>query len=325
MKPRGGVCLLAGVAAFAAFQAPAQPYPSKPIRVIVAIAAGSPTDIMMRTAGQQLLGPLGQSLVIENRPGGNQVIGAEACARSAPDGYTFCVVTNTAISVNPHIISKLSYEPDRDFKPVTALWFLINGLVATASLPANSVKELQALAATRPGSLNFATQGSGTGPDIFRQWLNEQWNTNIVGIPYKGANLIMNALIAGEIHFSRIAPLGDYVAVQMKAGKVKLLAVGTSKRLAQFPDVPTYAEAGLDGFPEKTWWGLFAPAGTPDAMVRRIHSEFVRLFHEPKFAAYLESQVVEPAITSPEEFATFLKEDRERAGQTVKKYNVPRQ
>ncbi len=308
-----------------AFQAQAQQYPSRPIRIIVAIAAGSPTDVMLRTAGQQLQQPLGQSLVVENRPGGNQVVGAEACARSSPDAYTYCVVTNTAMSVNPHIISRLSYDPDKDFKPVTALWFLINGLVATASLPVNSIKELRTLAVSKPGSLNFATQGSGTGPDIFRQWLNEHWNTRIVGVPYKGANLIMNALIAGEVDFSRIAPLGDYIAVQMKAGKVKLLAVGTSKRLAQFPDVPTYAEVALDGFPEKTWWGLFAPAGTPDAMVRRVHAEFARLFRDPRFAAYLEAQFVEPAVTSPEQFAAFLKEDRERAGQTVKKYNVPRQ
>jgi tripartite-type tricarboxylate transporter receptor subunit TctC len=198
-------------------------------------------------------------------------------------------------------------------------------VVATASLPAHSVKELKALANAKPGWLNFATQGAGTGPDIFRQWLNEQWKTDIVGVPYKGSNLIMNALIAGEIHFSRIAPLGAYIGVQMKAGKIRLLAVGTSKRLSQFPDVPTYAEVGLDGFPERTWWGLFAPAGTPEAMVKRMNSEIARLFREPKFAAYLESQYVEPAVTTPEAFAAFLKEDRERAGLVVKRYNIPRQ
>lgn len=315
-----------GIAALmSSLQVEAQPFPTKPVRVIVAIAAGSPTDIILRTAGPQLVDSLGQTLVIDNRPGGNQVVGAEACARSAPDGYTYCVMTNTAISVNPYIMANLSYNPERDFKPVTALWFLINGLVATGSLPANSIRELKDLAAAKPGSLNFATQGSGTGPDIFRQWLNEHWNTDIVGIPYKGANLIMNALISGEVHFSRIAPLGDYIEVQMRAGKVKLLAVGTSRRLARFPDVPTYAEVNLDGYPEKTWWGMFAPAGTPDAMVRRVNSEFARLFREPKFSAYLESQYVEPAISSLEEFALFLKEDRERAGQTVKKYNLAHQ
>lgn len=318
-------CMVFTVAMLGAVPALGQPFPSKPIRVIVAIAAGSPTDVVMRTAGRELLSALGQPLIIENRPGGNQVIGSEACARSSPDGYTYCVVTNTAISVNPHIVSKLSYDPERDFKPVTALWFLINGVVVTASLPANSVKELKGLASAKPGWLNFGTQGAGTGPDIFRQWLNEQWKTDIVGVPYKGSNLIMNALIAGEIHFSRIAPLGAYIEVQRKAGKVKVLAVGTSKRLSQFPDVPTYAEVGLGGFPERTWWGLFAPAGTPEAMVKRVNSEFVRLFHEPAFAAYLESQYVESAVTSPEEFAAFLKQDRERAGLMVKRYNIPRQ
>jgi len=317
-------CMLFTLATLCTVPALAQPFPSKPIRVIIAIAAGSPTDVVIRTAGRELLNTLGQPLTIDNRPGGNQVIGSEACARAAGDGYTFCVVTNTAISVNPHIVSGLSYDPEKDFKPVTPLWFLINGVVATASLPATSVKQLKELASAKPGWLNFATQGAGTGPDIFRQWLNEQWKTDIVGVPYKGSNLIMNALIAGEIHFTRIAPLGAYVGVQMKAGKIRLLAVGTSKRLSQFPDVPTYAEVGLDGFPQRTWWGLFTPAGTPDAIVKRMNSEFVRLFREPKFAAYLESQYVESAVTTPEAFAAFLKEDRESSRLLVKRYNIPR-
>jgi len=316
-------CLIFTIATFGAFQALAQQYPSKPIRVIVAIAAGSLTDVVLRTAGREMLSSLGQPLVIENRPGGNMMIAPEACAKAAPDGYTFCQVSNTVVSVNPHIYSKLAYDPDKDFRPVTLLFYLSQGLIASASLPVNSVKEMQALAAAKPGSINFGTLGEGTGPDIFRQWLNERWKTNMIGIPYTGANLIMNALIAEDIHLTQIGP-GPFSG-QLRAGKIKMLAVDTPKRSRLFPDVPTYLEVGLDGFSEKLWWGLFAPAGTPDAMVRRINAEFVRVFQTPKFLEYLENQFIEPAVsTTPEEFAAFVKEDRERAGHMVKRYNVPR-
>ncbi|OFZ90621.1 MAG: hypothetical protein A2V78_07200 [Betaproteobacteria bacterium RBG_16_64_18] len=302
---------------------PSAIYPSKPVRIIVSIAAGSLTDVVARTAGQHLRNSLGQPVVIDNRPGGNMTIGAEACARAAPDGYTFCLLSNTSISLNPHVYSKLSYDPEKDFRPVALLFYLIQGLFASASLPVNSVQEVQALATAKPGSLNFGTLGAGTGPDIFRQWLNEHWKTNVVGIPYTGANLIMSALITGDIHLTQIGP-GPFSG-QLRAGKVKLLAVGLPKRSRLFPDVPTYAETGLDGFSEKLWWGLFAPAGTPDTVAKRINTEFGRLFQDPKFLEYLENQFIEPMTTKPEEFAAFLKEERELAGLMVKRYNFPRQ
>ena len=301
--------------------ASAQNYPSKPIRVIVAIAAGSPTDIVMRAASHEVSTALGQPLAIENRPGGDMVIGAEACAHSAPDGYTYCVISQTGISTNPHVFSKLSYDPARDFKGVAQLWTLIQGMIVSGSLPVKSVDELRALAVAKPETLNLGTLGVG-GADLHRRWLNDKWNTSIVGVPYKGTNFVMNALISGELQMSLTA-LGG-LGAQLKAGKVRLLAVGSSRRLKQFPDVPTYAEAGLDDSP-RTWWGLFAPAGTPDAAVKRINSEIVRVFRDAKFADYLENQFLEPSFMSPEEFAVFLKEDRDRAGVIVRKYNLPRQ
>lgn len=322
MRFKHAIRLIFAVALLPAIQAWAQPYPSKPVRVIVAIAAGSLTDIVLRTAGRELLGSLGQPLIVDNRPGGNMMIAAEVCSKAAPDGYTFCLASNTAMSVNPHVFSKLPYDPEKDFKPVARLFYLIQALIAGASLPANSVSELRAFASARPGALNFGTLGEGTGPDIFRQWLSEHWKTSLVGIPYTGANLIMNALIAGDIQLSQIGP-GPFSG-QLKAGKVKLLAVDVSKRSRMFPDVPTYAEAGLEGFTERLWWGLFAPAGTPDAAVRRMYTEFVRLFREPNFVDYLENQFIEPAVIAPEELPAFLKEDRERAGAMVKRFNVPR-
>lgn len=298
-------------------------YPAKPIRMIVTVAAGAPTDLFLRTMGQELQPRLGQPLVIDNRPGGNVMVGAEVCAKAPADGYSFCAFSSDTMSVNPHIFSKMPYDPDKDFKPVGLLYYLIQGLITSASLPVNSVKELQALAASKSPPLNFGTLGTGTNPDVFRQWLNERWRTDIAGIPYKGANLVMNALIAGEIHLSRISL--STVGGQAKAGKVKVLAVGSARRSKLFPDIPTYAEVGLDGFSEQVWWGLLAPAGTPDAAVKRLNAEVVKVFAEPKFQQYLETQFLDPAVDTPEEFAVFLKQDRERSGQMVRKYNIPRQ
>ncbi len=322
MSTRRMAGIIASIAWLAAFQEGAQNYPARPIRVILGIGVGSPTDVTLRAAGQELAASLGQPLVIENRPGGNLMIAPEACAKSAPDGYTLCVFSNAAVTLNPFIFSKLTYDPDKDFTPVALLWYLIQGLLATPSLPASNIKELEALARTRP--INFGTMGDGTAGDVMRQWLNDYWKTSMAGIPYKGANFVTSALLAGEVQVSRISLNG--LANQVKAGKLKVLAIGSSKRSRLFPDAPTYAEAGLAAFPdERVWWGMFAPAGTPDAMVKRINGEFARLFRSPKFAGYLENGMMEPVATPPEEFAAFLKEDRERAGQMVKKYNIPKQ
>jgi tripartite-type tricarboxylate transporter receptor subunit TctC len=314
---------VSGLLSLAALQSLAQPYPSKPIRVIVGVPPGSGVVIVMRAAGQELATRMGQPWLVENRPGGNTVIAAQACARAAPDGYTVCYVSADSMSFNPHVISNLPYDPDKDFKPITSLFYLIQGIIASASLQANSIKELQAQAGANSAILNFATLGAGTNTDIFRQWLNERWKTNIAGIPYKGGNLIVTALVAGEVHFS-MPGLGN-MGGQLKSGKVKVLAVHSSKRLRLLPDVPTLTEAGLDGFPVKGWFGLAVPAGTPDAIVSRLNSEFVRLFREPKFVEYLEDQYLEPFVGTPEECAAFMKADRELTGVVVKHFNVPRQ
>ena len=297
-------------------------YPTKPVRVIAAIAAGSLTDIVLRRAAVDLAAALGQPLVIDDRPGANTVVGANACAKAAADGYTYCVLNRDTVSVIPHISLKLPYDADKDFRGVTALYHIVQGVVTSAALPAASMKELEALAKAKPGALNFGTFGANSNPDIARQWLNEHWGVSIVGVPYKGANLILNALLSGEIQMTRIS-LGS-MAAQARAGNVRVLAVGAEKRSRLFPDAPTYAEAGMGDSPEGLWWGLFAPAGTPEAMVRAVNGHFARAFAEPKFREYLESESLEPAISSPEAFDAFLRKDRESGARTVKKYNIPR-
>jgi len=304
--------------------APAQAYPSKPIRFILNGAPGAFSDVTLRVAAVELARQTRQPWVVENRPGGDFVIAAVACKAAAPDGYTVCVVNEQSMSLNPHVISKLPYDPDRDFKPITNLFIQVSGLVASTSV--ESIAELLRLAAAKPGSMNFATMGPSTTQDILRQWINNHWKADFVGVPYKGMNAILNGIVSGEVNVTQAA-LGS-ARPYLSSGKVKLLAVNSARRLPKLPDVPTYTEAGLGEFIDvqgRFWWGLVAPVGTPDAMVQRLNAEFAAVFRLPKFAELLENQYLQSAICTPEEFANFLKRDRTRDAQVVKRFNVPKQ
>jgi tripartite-type tricarboxylate transporter receptor subunit TctC len=315
--------LLAGAAAAClAVSAQAQTYPNKPIRMIVSIAAGSVTDVIMRAAANELSPRLGQQLVIENKGGAAGILGGQACATAAPDGYSLCVIYHSTLSYNPLLFDKLPYDADKDFVPVTRLFFLTEGVFVNASLPAGSIAELKALAQAKQIALNYGTLGEGSFPDLFLRWLNNQWGSNIVGIPYRGGGPIAQAVAAGEIQMTRIG-VGNFSAL-VEAGKAKALAVSAAKRAPLLPSVPTFAEAGLGGYPGQGWWGLAVPKGTPPAIVARLNTEFVKLFKEPKFVEFLDKQAVDSAPTSPEEFASFLKDDRKAAETLIKIANTPR-
>lgn len=301
----------------------AQDYPSRPVRIIVPLPAGSTTDLVMRTTAQELSTRLRQPVVVENKPGGNWVVGAEACHTAAPDGHTLCVMNSDAIAFNPHILSSLPYDPAKDFVPVTNLFFLFEGILGKATLPASSIAELRDYAAKNPGKLNFGTLGPGSSNDVFRQWLVQHWSVDIPGIPYKGGAPVITALLAGEIDVTKIG-MGN-IAGQLNSGKVKVLAIQGTQRSKLVPNVPTLQESGLGGFPLRVWWGLFMPAGSPDAALKRINAEITKLYREPKMAEYLESQFVEVAVTPPEPFAAFTRSERDRAGQVVKDFHIPRQ
>ena len=311
------------LAALCGMTASAQDYPSKPIRFILPSTPGSLTDIVARAMAPELTARMGQTWVVDNRAGGNQVIGIEACARAPADGYTVCMVSIDSMSLNPHTMPNLPYNAATDFRAVTNLFFITQGLLASGSLPANSVKELQALARAKPGSLNFATLGPGTNPDVFRHWLAERWRSEIVGVPYKGGAPITTALLAGEVQLTWLG-VGN-VRSQLSSGKAKVLVVNGARRSRVLPNVPTLDESGLDGFPEKVWWGLAAPVRTSDAAIARLNAEVVKLYQEPKFIELLENQFLEPAPNSPDAFASFMKADRERAAAEVKLFNVPKQ
>jgi tripartite-type tricarboxylate transporter receptor subunit TctC len=306
---------------FGALPASAQTYPSRPIRIIVPIAPGSVTDVAARLTAQELADRMGQPVIVENRPGANMVIGGAECAKAAADGYTLCVVSPDTMSFNPFTVPNLPYDPDKDFRPVTNMYYVIEGLVAKQALAANSVDELRALAAARPDALNFGTLGARTTTDMYRLWLGELWKTSFVGVPYKGGSEIIAALLAGTIDVSKIG-VGN-MAGQLDEKKLKVLALRSSGRNARLPDVPTLAEAGLSGFPGgPIFWGLMVPAATPDDIVKRVYSEVVGIIRGPKFTAFAQAQFIEPDGSSPEQFAAFLKEDRVNAGNLLKSYGA---
>jgi len=301
----------------------AETYPDRSIRLIVSIAAGSVTDVIMRKAAQELGPRLGQPLIIENRGTANGIIAAQACAQAAPDGYTLCVLHHDAMSYNPLHFAKLPYDPEHDLAPVTRLFFLNEGLFVSSAMGLKSVAELKAMALSKPESLNFATLGEGSFPDLFLKWLNNQWGTKIVGVPYAGGGPAAQALAANQVQVTRFG-IGNFLGL-IRAGNVKALAVSADKRSPLLPDVPTFNEAGLTGYPGKGWWGLLAPKGTPSAIVEKLNAAFVKLFSEPAFVDYLEQQAVVAAPTTPAAFAAFMVEDRKAAESLVKIANTKRQ
>jgi len=300
----------------------AETYPERPIRMIVSIAPGSVTDVIMRAAANELSPRLGQQLVIENKGGASGIPAAQACTGAAPDGYTLCVIYHNTLSFNPLLFNKLPYDAEKDFVPIARLFFLIEVLAVTPSLDVSSVAALKALAQAKPAAFNYGTLGPGSAPELFLKWLNNQWGTSIVGIPYRGGGPIAQALAAGEIQIGNMG-LGNFIGLA-EAGKLKLLALLSPQRSALVPAVPTFAEAGLGAYTWRGWWGLAAPKGTPAAIVEKVNGEFARLFREPAFVAFLDKQAVVSAPTSPQEFAAFVQEDRKAADALIRLANTPR-
>lgn len=300
--------------------ASAQSYPNKPIRMIVSIAAGSVTDVIMRAAATELQQRLGQPVVIENNGGASGILAANSCAKSAPDGYTICVIYHSTMSFNPLLFSNLPYNADTDFVPVARLFFLVEGLFASSAINVNTVEELKKLAQSKPDGLNYATLGEGSYPDLFMRWMNNQWGTRIVGIPYRGGGPAAQALAANDVQVTRFG-VGNFSAL-VEAGKVKALAVTSVKRSPVLPNVPTFKEVGWGEYPGQGWWGLVAPKGTSPEVVAKLSSEFQKLFSDPKFGQFLEKQAVVPAATDPAGFAAFLKQDRKDAETLIKIANT---
>jgi tripartite-type tricarboxylate transporter receptor subunit TctC len=303
-----------------ALPALAQSYPTRPIRLIVPIAVGSVTDVIMRAAAPELGSRL-SPIIVENKGGASGIPGAQSCAQAQPDGYTLCLVYHSTMSINPLIFDHLPYDPDRDFVPITNLFLLVEGLFVSTSLGADTVADLKKAAQAKPNAFNYGTLGPGSYPDLFLRWVNKEWGTDIVGVPYRGGGPIAQELVAGQLQIAKMG-VGNFLGL-LATGKIKPLAVTSPKRSPLLPDVPTFAEAGLP-YPGFGWWGLAAPKGTPAPIVARLNDEFVRVFTDPKFTAFLEKQAVVPAAGPQADFVAFLKQDRRDAEMLVKIANTPK-
>jgi tripartite-type tricarboxylate transporter receptor subunit TctC len=296
----------------------AQTWPTQPLKMIVPIAPGSVTDVAARFLAQELAPRLGQPVVVVNRPGANMVLGAQECARSEPDGHTICVTSADAMSYNPFTLTQMTYDPDKDFRPVTNMYFVMEGLLASQNIPATTVAQARELAVAAPGKLNFGTLGPGSTIDTFRKWLSDDWKTQLTAVPYKGGSEIVNAIVAKEIDLVRIG-LGN-VAGHLENPAVKILAVRSSKRLAAIPNVPTMDEAGIGAYPGRPWWGVVVPAKTPDAVVARLNREINEALTSAKSREFMDKNFLELSVGTPKDFADFLQRDRANAGELIKRY-----
>ena len=303
MKPLFAAVLLAlGLA-----PALAQNYPAKPIRVLIAQAPGSATDVISRVVGNRLSEALGQPIVVEARPGAGGAVGTEAAARSAPDGYTLFMANNSTHGSNPALYPKLPYDAVNDFAPISMVASVPYVLVVEPALPVNSVKELIALAKSRPGKMNYASAGNGSTHQFCAELLKSSAGIDLVHIPYKGSPPGITALMAGEVSlmFANLTDIGS----QIRGGKVKPLAVTTLKRAELLASVPTMVEAGVPDFEITSWFGLLAPAGTPAPVVARLNAEVVKVLAREDVRATLGAQGLNVASSSPEQFAAHIKSE----------------
>jgi len=285
----------------------AQNYPSKPIRILIAQAPGSATDVISRVVGNRLSEGLGQPVVIEARPGAGGVVGTEAAARSAPDGYTLFMANNSTHGSNPAVYAKLPYDAVNDFAPIAFVASVPYVLVIDPSLPVKSVQDLTALAKSRPGKMNYASAGNGSTHQFCGELLKSMSGIDVQHVPYKGSPPAIAGLLGGEVSFmfANVADIGS----QIKAGKVRALAVTTAGRSKALPEVPTLSEAGLPGFEIGSWFGLLAPAGTPAAIIARLNAEAVKLLTRTDVNATLGAQGLEVASSTPEQFGAHIKSE----------------
>jgi len=292
-----------------------QAYPSKAIRIIVPFPAGGTSDILSRAIGQKLTEEWKQPVIVDNRPGASANIGAEILVKSPPDGYTlFCA--STIHTINPSLYSKLSYDPVRDFTPITLIAATSQVLAVHPSVPVKTVKEFIAYAKKRPGELNYSSAGNGSQPHLTAEIFKARTGINIVHVPYKGAPPAMADLLAG--HVALTFATAPSAVPHVKSGKLRALGVSTAKRIAALPDVPTIAEAAVPGFEASGANGLVGPAGMPAAIVERLNAAVVRIVNEPAMSKFLSEQGADPWTTTPAEYAVYIKSEVAKWAKAVK-------
>jgi tripartite-type tricarboxylate transporter receptor subunit TctC len=290
--------------------AAAQEYPSKPIKFIVPIAAGGLTDTLSRALGQRLSERVGQPMVVDNRPGAGGIIGMEAAAKSAPDGYTIVMVYQGLASVNPILFKVPPYETLRDFVPIAQVATFPMVLVVNASAPIGSVKELIEQARAKPGSMNYGSAGNATTSHLVMELFKRKAGLDLLHIPYKGEAPALTELLGGRVSvtFNSLPS----VLAHIRSGKVRALAIATRERSRLLPDVPTITEAGIADLEVPGWYGVLAPAGTPRQIVERLSREFNAVVSEPDTRARLAAQGIDVGGTSPDAFGKWIREETER-------------
>ncbi len=298
----------------------AQTYPNKPIRLLVPFAPAGPADIMSRVVAKNLSEGLGQQVVLEIQPGGGGTIATETTARATPDGYTLVIGSLSTLVTGPILNTNVRYDPVKSFQPIGMITIAPSVLIVNASVPAKNLRELIELAKEKPGQLNFGSNGTGTLPHLAGELFSAMAGVQIVHVPYKGAAPATNAVLAGQIQMAFFVPAG--LEPHIRSGKVRALAVASSKRLEAMPDIPTSAEAGLPGFETYTWFGLNAPHGTPAAVVGRLNTETVRAVASREVHDVLTKQGLEPRSSTPEQFGQFVLSETEKWTRIIKKAGI---
>ena len=306
--------LLLAAAGHAAAQAA---YPTRAVRFIVPYPPGSGTDIVARMLGQKLADAWGQQVLVDNRPGAGAIIGVDAIAKAAPDGYTIGIADNGPLAINPALYPKLPYNPLRDFAPITLVANLPFILVVHPNVAATSVAELVALAKARPGQINYASVGNGSAVHLATELLKTRAGIDLVHVPYKGSAPALNGVLSGEAQVMFVNLLSSQQLV--KAGKLRALATGTPKRLLAMPDLPTVAEAGVPGYEYLAWFGVVAPAATPRPIIERLNADLRRVIALPEIRERMVNQGgMEPVGGSAESFAALIPAEIEHWGKLVR-------
>jgi tripartite-type tricarboxylate transporter receptor subunit TctC len=283
------------------------PYPDRPLRMMVGFAPGGGADTAARPLAQRLSEVLGQQVVVDNRPGAGGNIATEISARAVPDGYTILMGTIAALAINPTIYDKLGFDPIRDFAPISNVASSINVLVVHPSVAAKDVKELIALVRGRPGGLTYGSSGVGSAGHLSGVLMEQMTKTDLIHVPYKGGAPAMTALLGGEVQM--IFSTAATAIPQIKAGKIRALAVTTAKRASMLPDLPTIAEAALPGYEANNWYGLVAPAKVPRAAIERLNAETVKILNSAALRDIYFVQGLEPTPSTPEAFGAYIKSE----------------
>ncbi len=302
----------------AGFAAGQQPYPSKPIHIVVAYPPGGGNDILARMVGQKLTESWGQPVIIDNRPGGNAVIGTDSVAKAPPDGYT--MLSTGGGHVTTPLLVHTPYDAMKDFTPVATVSKSEYILVCNPNLPVNNLQDLIALAKSKPGRLNYASAGSGTGPHFAGEILNAVAGVKFQHIPYKGGALAVADVIGGQVEIS-IQPAIFFIQ-HIRSGKLKGLAITGETRSATLPQLPTFAEAGLPAFDIKSWFGFVAPAGTPKPVIDKLSAEIAKILAMPDIKEKLTGQGMDPFISTPEQMIALMKADIVKYSKIIKAANI---